>query len=62
MATHNDAIVNTMRRRVIELDGGIVVRDEDQGAYEAPVSRFDEAPEVVSASVEPTSAGVEGLR
>jgi cell division transport system ATP-binding protein len=62
MATHNDAIVNTMRRRVIELDSGLVVRDEDQGAYEAPVSRLDEGPDVVSAAVDPTSAGVEGLR
>jgi cell division transport system ATP-binding protein len=62
MATHNDAIVNTMRRRVIELDGGIIVRDEDEGAYEAPDAQVEELPEGVGASVEPTSAGVEGLR
>jgi cell division transport system ATP-binding protein len=62
MATHNDAIVNTMRRRVIELDGGIVVRDQDEGAYEAPEASLEETPDVVSASVGPTSAGVEGLR
>jgi cell division transport system ATP-binding protein len=62
MATHNDAIVNTMRRRVIELDGGIVVRDEDEGAYEAPDAQVEELPEGVGVSVEPTSAGVEGLR
>jgi ABC-type polar amino acid transport system ATPase subunit len=62
MATHNDAIVNTMRRRVIELDGGIVVRDQDEGAYDAPEAPLEEVPDVVSASVGPTSAGVEGLR
>ena len=61
MATHNDAIVNTMRRRVIELDNGVVVRDEDEGAYDAPVAPYD-VPDAVAASVEPTSAGVEGLR
>jgi cell division transport system ATP-binding protein len=62
MATHNDAIVNTMRRRVIELDSGIVVRDEDEGAYEAPDAQLEELPESVVVSGEPTSAGVEGLR
>jgi cell division transport system ATP-binding protein len=62
MATHNDAIVNTMRRRVIELDGGVVVRDEDEGAYEAPDAQLEELPEDMALSVEPTSAGVEGLR
>jgi cell division transport system ATP-binding protein len=62
MATHNDAIVNTMRRRVIELDGGIVVRDEDEGAYEAPDAQLEEVPDEVAMSAEPTSAGVEGLR
>ena len=34
MATHDQSIVNTMRRRVIQLDHGIVVRDESEGAYE----------------------------
>jgi cell division transport system ATP-binding protein len=62
MATHNDAIVNTMRRRVIELDSGIVVRDEDEGAYEAADAQLEELPESVAVSGDPTSAGVEGLR
>jgi cell division transport system ATP-binding protein len=62
MATHNDAIVNTMRRRVIELDGGVVVRDEYEGAYEAPEAQIEELPDAVAMSAEPTSAGVEGLR
>jgi cell division transport system ATP-binding protein len=62
MATHNDGIVNTMRRRVIELDRGVVVRDEDEGAYDAPTAPVEDVREVVGASAEPMSAGVEGLR
>ncbi len=33
MATHDDAIVDSMRRRVIELDRGTVVRDQERGVY-----------------------------
>jgi cell division transport system ATP-binding protein len=33
MATHDNGIVDSMRRRVIELDGGSVVRDQHEGAY-----------------------------
>jgi cell division transport system ATP-binding protein len=33
MATHDDDIVNTMRKRVVELRGGSVVRDDAQGIY-----------------------------
>ena len=33
MATHDRGIVDTMRRRVIELDRGILVRDESRGVY-----------------------------
>ncbi len=33
MATHDHAIVDAMRRRVIELDKGIVVRDQSRGVY-----------------------------
>jgi cell division transport system ATP-binding protein len=33
MATHDNAIVDAMRRRVIELDGGHVVRDQARGVY-----------------------------
>jgi len=35
MATHDRSIVDTMRRRVIELQAGRVVRDEKAGAYAA---------------------------
>ena len=33
MATHDHAIVDSMRRRVIELEGGRVVRDQSRGIY-----------------------------
>jgi len=34
MATHNQEIVNAMRRRVLALEGGSLVRDESTAAYE----------------------------
>ncbi len=34
MATHDRGIVDTMRRRVIELDQGRIVRDQARGVYE----------------------------
>ncbi len=34
MATHDRGIVDTMRRRVIELDNGNIVRDQSRGVYE----------------------------
>lgn len=33
MATHNREIVNTIRRRVIAIEGGLIVRDEHGGEY-----------------------------
>jgi cell division transport system ATP-binding protein len=36
MATHNREIVDIMRRRVIAIAGGQVVRDEDAGGYHGP--------------------------
>jgi cell division transport system ATP-binding protein len=33
MATHDDDIVDQMRKRVIELEGGKVVRDQSRGVY-----------------------------
>nr|MDT0666696.1 ATP-binding cassette domain-containing protein [Micromonospora sp. DSM 115978] len=33
MATHNAALVDAMRRRVVELDGGVLVRDQFRGVY-----------------------------
>ncbi len=33
MATHDANIVNQMRRRVVELEGGRVIRDQNRGVY-----------------------------
>src|SRR5690625_466173 len=33
MATHSKEIVNTLKRRVIAVENGVIVRDEDQGDY-----------------------------
>jgi cell division transport system ATP-binding protein len=44
MATHDSGIVDTMKRRVIELISGQVVRDERQGGYQTqaiPVQDFN---------------------
>ena len=35
MATHNEEIVNSMKRRVVELHGGVMVRDEKKGGYDS---------------------------
>lgn len=47
MATHDSGIVNQMQRRVIEIAGGRIVRDEHQGGYETsaiPLGEMDTAP------------------
>mgnify|MGYP001210659026 CR=1 FL=1 len=33
MATHSKEIVNTMKKRVIAIESGLIVRDEEQGEY-----------------------------
>jgi len=33
MATHDQAIVDAMRKRVIELEKGHVIRDQSRGVY-----------------------------
>jgi cell division transport system ATP-binding protein len=47
MATHDSGIVNQMQRRVIEIAGGRIVRDEHEGGYETssvPLGELDTAP------------------
>ena len=34
MATHDRRIVDAMRRRVVQLDRGVIVRDQERGVYE----------------------------
>jgi cell division transport system ATP-binding protein len=33
MATHDHGVVDRMRKRVVELDHGVVIRDEADGGY-----------------------------
>ncbi|MFA5015774.1 MAG: cell division ATP-binding protein FtsE, partial [Actinomycetota bacterium] len=33
MATHDRNIVNSMRRRVVELEEGEIIRDQKRGVY-----------------------------
>jgi cell division transport system ATP-binding protein len=47
MATHDSGIVDQMQRRVIEIAGGRIVRDEHEGGYETsaiPLGELDTAP------------------
>jgi len=41
MATHDHAIVDAMRRRVVQLDRGRVTRDESRGIYETTRESMD---------------------
>lgn len=54
MATHDHAIVDAMRRRVVQLEAGRVIRDQRSGAYEIRVQSNAMAPE--PAEVEPIAA------
>ncbi|KAB7790515.1 cell division ATP-binding protein FtsE [Bifidobacterium leontopitheci] len=56
MATHNEEIVNSMRKRVVELHTGHIVRDEAQGSYDS--AEFFPDSEVESKAHEAISAGV----
>jgi cell division transport system ATP-binding protein len=41
MATHDHAIVDAMKRRVVALEGGKVVRDDETGGYEGSANEED---------------------
>jgi len=45
MATHDHAIVDAMRRRVVQLERGRVVRDESRGVYETASSEDSDTPD-----------------
>ncbi|MCM3883031.1 cell division ATP-binding protein FtsE [Frankia sp. R82] len=56
MATHNAALVDAMRRRVLELSDGVLVRDEAGGGYDtAPVPPLATALPTAPATSPPTS-------
>ncbi|MCI1672712.1 MAG: cell division ATP-binding protein FtsE [Bifidobacterium tibiigranuli] len=64
MATHNEEIVNSMRKRVVELHNGKIVRDQKHGSYDSalffPDSETEsksKAQQVVATSA-PTVTGV----
>ncbi len=55
MATHDSGIVNQMQRRVIEISGGRIARDDREGGYEPnsiPLGEMDTAPIPVVAEPE----------
>jgi cell division transport system ATP-binding protein len=56
MATHDSAIVNAMRRRVIELHEGRVIRDVTEGGYDPALTPDAERPEVGEVAWEPEPA------
>jgi len=45
MATHDHAIVDAMRRRVVQLDRGRIVRDESRGVYETALPEDGDTPD-----------------
>jgi cell division transport system ATP-binding protein len=52
MATHDHAIVDAMRRRVVQLERGRVLRDESRGVYETAVAEPVELPDDVTSGAE----------
>ena len=48
MATHDHAIVDAMRRRVVQLERGRILRDESRGVYETALDEPAELPEGVT--------------
>ncbi len=60
MATHDHAIVDAMRRRVVQLDDGRVIRDQRSGAYEIRVqSNVRRAEQADQSDLEPPDDMVE---
>ncbi len=53
MATHDDDIVNSMRKRVIELQFGEIVRDEQTAQYTSAIPIVPAAPAPVKHDAEP---------
>ncbi len=59
MATHDHAIVDAMRRRVVQLERGRIVRDETRGVYEGgrrPAEGTSETPDSEGTSETPDSS------
>jgi cell division transport system ATP-binding protein len=56
MATHDDDIVNSMKRRVIELQAGAVIRDEATGIYTSMMPAVQPARRAEPKHAEPEQA------
>jgi cell division transport system ATP-binding protein len=52
MATHDDDIVNEMRRRVVELQNGKIIRDEAKALYTSMIPVVGESRRLRDASDE----------
>ena len=37
MATHAEVIVNKMKKRVIQIENGVIIRDDKKGGYTSDV-------------------------
>jgi cell division transport system ATP-binding protein len=57
MATHDHAIVDAMRRRVVALERGRIVRDQSRGAYETGEQRAVTAPQRTLTAEQPPPDG-----
>lgn len=56
MATHNEEIVNSMRKRVVELHTGHIVRDEREGSYDSALYFPDRDVETASTAQQAVGA------
>ncbi|HEX3946874.1 MAG TPA: cell division ATP-binding protein FtsE [Acidimicrobiales bacterium] len=56
VATHDEVLVNWMRRRVVELDHGTLVRDQARGVY-----GIDGGPGAGAGAIDPTEAAAGGF-
>jgi cell division transport system ATP-binding protein len=57
MATHDDDIVNEMRKRVVELKNGIVIRDEARALYTSMIPVVGQSRRLKDASGRETPDG-----
>jgi cell division transport system ATP-binding protein len=57
MATHDHAIVDAMRRRVVQLERGRVLRDESRGVYETAVDESVVLPDDVTVGESSSEVG-----
>ena len=59
MATHDHAIVDAMKRRVVELDRGRISRDQSRGIYETLEADDERSVPTVTTPSEPAEGSVE---